>query len=537
MSAVLVARGLSVGHGDRVLFSGLDLTVGPGDVVGLVGANGAGKSTLLRVLAGELAADSGSVDLSPRTAHVGFRPRSRTATPARPYGRGCTAGPGSARRRWRWRRPRTTSWPRPATPRTYAHALEAWLAMGGADLDERIPAVAADLGLAVDLDLPLAVLSGGQAARVGLAALLLSRYDLYLLDEPTNDLDVDGLDLLEEFVDGVRAGIVVVSHDREFLSRTVTTVLELDRSLQRAAVYSGGYDAYLDERRSHGGRPGRRTTTSRPAAPSSRRAPEPSGPGWRRAYERPAQVPRQRQDRTQVPAEVGEAGGQGPADRPHDRTARRRRGTPEGVVAAVRIAGASVRRVWRRFATRRSVRGGFVLGPVTCSWTATGSRSPAQRRRASRRCSPLLGRIPLAPGASLGSPWWSARWTRPGGRSSVRRPAAAFEVGPGLAESRRTDAAGQVRPRRGPRAAAPGPVAGRAHAAALALLQARGVTCWSSTSRPTTSTCPRSSSSNRRSTPSAGRPARHARPADARHGRLTAAGKWPAARSTKIGAD
>ncbi len=108
--------------------------------------------------------------------------------------------------------------------------------------------MAADLGLNVDLDLPLAVLSGGQAARVGLAALLLSRYDLYLLDEPTNDLDVDGLDLLEEFVDGVEAGIVVVSHDREFLSRTVTTVLELDRSLQRAAVYGGGYDAYLDER-------------------------------------------------------------------------------------------------------------------------------------------------------------------------------------------------------------------------------------------------------------------------------------------------
>ena len=63
-------------------------------------------------------------------------------------------------------------------------------------------AVTDDLGLAVDLDLPMTALSGGQAARVGLAALLLSRYDAYLLDEPTNDLDADGLDLLEDFVDG-----------------------------------------------------------------------------------------------------------------------------------------------------------------------------------------------------------------------------------------------------------------------------------------------------------------------------------------------
>ena len=93
-----------------------------------------------------------------------------------------------------------------------------------------------DLGLTVDLDHPMTALSGGQAARVGLAALLLSRYDLYLLDEPTNDLDAAGLDLLEEFVDRSEAAIVVVSHDREFLSRTVTAVVEIDRSLQRVTT-------------------------------------------------------------------------------------------------------------------------------------------------------------------------------------------------------------------------------------------------------------------------------------------------------------
>ena len=126
--------------------------------------------------------------------------------------------------------------------------METWLARGGADFDERVAKVVDDVELDIDLDLPMSVLSGGQAARVGLAALLLSRFDVYLLDEPTNNLDSDGLDLLEEFVDGLAAPVVVVSHDREFLARTVTTVVEIDRSLQRITTYGGGYEAYLDER-------------------------------------------------------------------------------------------------------------------------------------------------------------------------------------------------------------------------------------------------------------------------------------------------
>ncbi|MCB1238237.1 MAG: ABC-F family ATP-binding cassette domain-containing protein, partial [Tetrasphaera sp.] len=106
----------------------------------------------------------------------------------------------------------------------------------------------ADLGLRVDLDREVRSLSGGQAARVSLAGLLVSRYDAYLLDEPTNDLDLAGLDALEDFVLSLDAPLVLVSHDREFLSRTVTSVVEIDRSLQRVAVYGGSYDSYLEER-------------------------------------------------------------------------------------------------------------------------------------------------------------------------------------------------------------------------------------------------------------------------------------------------
>ena len=91
-------------------------------------------------------------------------------------------------------------------------------------------------------------LSGGQAARVGLAALLLSRFDIVLLDEPTNDLDLDGLERLEAFVRGIRGGVVLVSHDREFLARCVTRVLELDLAQDSNRVFGGGYDSYLEER-------------------------------------------------------------------------------------------------------------------------------------------------------------------------------------------------------------------------------------------------------------------------------------------------
>src|SRR5436305_5623879 len=94
----------------------------------------------------------------------------------------------------------------------------------------------------------MTALSGGQAARAGLASLLLSRYDVFLLDEPTNDLDLDGLDRLERFVATLRAGVILVSHDREFLARTVNRVLELDLHQHRVNVYGGGYDAYLHER-------------------------------------------------------------------------------------------------------------------------------------------------------------------------------------------------------------------------------------------------------------------------------------------------
>jgi ATPase subunit of ABC transporter with duplicated ATPase domains len=255
MSATLVAKGLAAAYGDRSLFSGLDLVAGPGDVIGLVGVNGAGKSTLLGVLAGLRPADAGTVTVSPPAATIGYLPQEPERRPHETVRHFLARRTGVAAADEAMEAAATALGSgAPGADDAYALALERWLALGGANLDQRAAAVVADLGLTVELDHPMTGLSGGQAARAGLASLLLSRYDVFLLDEPTNDLDLDGLARLEAFVQGLRAGTILVSHDREFLTRTVTRVVELDLAQQKVTGYGGGYEAYLAERqvaRSH----------------------------------------------------------------------------------------------------------------------------------------------------------------------------------------------------------------------------------------------------------------------------------------------
>ena len=249
MVAQLIAQGVTAGHGPRLLFSGLDLVVAPGAVVGLVGPNGAGKSTLLRVLAGELQPESGAVALSPPSANVGHllqEPERRTGETVRGFV-GRRTGVDNAQFQLDAATAALAAGDAGADD-LYADALERWLALGAADLDARFGETAADVGLDVDPGTPMAALSGGQAARAGLVALLLSRFDLLLLDEPTNDLDLAGLERLENFVTTTPLGVVLVSHDREFLTRTVTEVLELDLHQRQVRHYGGGYNSYLEER-------------------------------------------------------------------------------------------------------------------------------------------------------------------------------------------------------------------------------------------------------------------------------------------------
>jgi ATPase subunit of ABC transporter with duplicated ATPase domains len=195
---------VTVSHGVTEVFSRVSLTVGARSRIGVVGPNGAGKTTLLRLLAGLEEPELGVVRRSPRDFSVGYLPQELDAR----------AG----------------------------ETLRAYLDRRTGARETEPTAVAAELGL--ELDGRLEAFSGGQAARARLAALLLARYDVYCLDEPTNDLDFEGLDRLERFVQGVRGSVVVVSHDREFLDRTVTKIVELEEGTRRIREWPGGWNEF-----------------------------------------------------------------------------------------------------------------------------------------------------------------------------------------------------------------------------------------------------------------------------------------------------
>ena len=248
--ATLTTRDLAVAAGPHPLLAGVDLVLAPGARVGLVGPNGSGKSTLLRVLAGLRPPDGGRVRTAPPTASVGYLPQEPAPRPGETVAAllARRTGVGEASRALDAATDDLAGGTPGATDR-YGAALDRWMALGGADLDARAEAVLDDLGLPGQLlDRPMAELSGGQAARAQLAALLLARFDVFLLDEPTNDLDLDGLDRLERFVLGLEAPVMVVSHDRAFLERTITAVAEIDAHLHTLTRYEGGWQSYLDER-------------------------------------------------------------------------------------------------------------------------------------------------------------------------------------------------------------------------------------------------------------------------------------------------
>jgi ATPase subunit of ABC transporter with duplicated ATPase domains len=248
--ATLVARDITVTHGRRPILTAVDLTVTSGHRVGVIGPNGVGKSTLLRVLAGLERPEQGTISLAPPDTAVGYLPqepeRRRGETVSAFAARRTGVGPASAALD---AATAALAADEADAPARYTAALDRWMALGGADFETRLGVLWSDLGLpAALLERPTTSLSGGQAARAELAATMLSRFDVFLLDEPTNDLDLDGLARLEEFVTGVAAGLVVVSHDRAFLERVVTSVVEIDEQRHTATRFEGGWDAYVRER-------------------------------------------------------------------------------------------------------------------------------------------------------------------------------------------------------------------------------------------------------------------------------------------------
>src|SRR5215218_6353881 len=241
VSGSLAAHEITKSYGAVTVLERVSLRVGPGDRVGIIGPNGIGKSTLLRILAGLDEPDAGDVA---RAGAVGYLPQETQALPgetlaaylARRTGVGAAEGEMDALA--------ARLGPEPELAPAYSEALEGFLRLGGDDFDARARAAAADARLAGRVADELASMSGGETARAALAAILLARFDVFLLDEPTNNLDFDGLDRLERFLDGLEQGVVLVSHDRAF-----HRIVELEAETRRVREYAGTWSDYEHARR------------------------------------------------------------------------------------------------------------------------------------------------------------------------------------------------------------------------------------------------------------------------------------------------
>jgi ATPase subunit of ABC transporter with duplicated ATPase domains len=246
----LTATNVTVSIGSLVVLDGVSFSIGAGDRTGIIAPNGVGKSTLLKVLSGDLEPDSGTVSRSPATTTVLRLAQEPDILP------GESLADHLARRTKVAAAQADLDASLAALTNgeagaddAYDLALQRWLALGGADLPERTAQVIAELGLGDNLlDRNVAELSGGQKARLGLAAVLLAQPEILLLDEPTNDLDDAGLALLEGHLRRSKAGLAMVSHDRALLAAVASQICELDEFTRHASMFAGGWDAYVAER-------------------------------------------------------------------------------------------------------------------------------------------------------------------------------------------------------------------------------------------------------------------------------------------------
>ena len=246
---MLVARDLSRHHGGQTVLHDVSLSITGAARLGIVGPNGIGKSTLLRILAGLEAPDAGSVERSPATTTVGWLPQETDTRPGETLAAYLARRTGVADASEALDAATAAMGDDTESIQAYSDVLDRFLALGGDDLEARSGAVLAQVGLPADrADVQVAHLSGGQVARAALAAILLSRHDVLLLDEPTNDLDFAGLDLLEAFVSSTPSAVVTVSHDRAFLDRVVTRILEIRLPHHDAVEHAGGWTDFVAAR-------------------------------------------------------------------------------------------------------------------------------------------------------------------------------------------------------------------------------------------------------------------------------------------------
>ena len=216
MPPIVNAQEVTKAFGANPLFQNVSFTISAGDRIGLIGPNGSGKTTLLRILAGEVAADSGEVSLRKRTRLASVEQDSRFQ-------------PGA----------------------TVRSVIESALDRSGVSGSERGARFAETLGRAgfADLEAPTTELSGGWQKRLSIVEALVQHPDILLLDEPTNHLDLPGITWLEDLLEGAPFASVIVSHDRYFLENVTTDMVELNRIYPDGSLrVHGNYSAFLEKK-------------------------------------------------------------------------------------------------------------------------------------------------------------------------------------------------------------------------------------------------------------------------------------------------
>ncbi|MFF5919301.1 ribosomal protection-like ABC-F family protein [Streptomyces flavochromogenes] len=234
-------------HGrQRTVLDRISLTVRPGERLGVVGDNGSGKSTLLRLLAGLETADNGTLTVE-SPGGLGHLAQTLDLPPTATVGDAVDHVLADVRELERAIRTAEAELADTGDLAGYAELLAAYEARGGAGADRRVETTLRRLGEPGPLDRarPLGTLSGGQRSRLALAAVLAAEPELLLLDEPTNDLDDEAVAWLEERLRAHRGTVVAVSHDRVFLDRIATAVLEVDEDRHTVRRYGNGYGGYL----------------------------------------------------------------------------------------------------------------------------------------------------------------------------------------------------------------------------------------------------------------------------------------------------
>jgi ATPase subunit of ABC transporter with duplicated ATPase domains len=249
---VIQLDAVSKRHGSQILFIDASLAVFRGERVGLVGPNGAGKSTLFRMLVGQEHPDAGQVNVD-RGVSVGYFDQNVGEMQGRSALAETVAGAGEVATVSEELKQLEAAMSDPEQADSLTEIVERYGVvqsrfdeLDGYSLDARAQAVLAGLGFSASMiDGDVGQLSGGWKMRVALARVLLMMPDVLLLDEPTNHLDIESIIWLEGFLQSFQGGLVITSHDRAFLNRIATRIVDIDEG--DLISYSGNYDFYQEQ--------------------------------------------------------------------------------------------------------------------------------------------------------------------------------------------------------------------------------------------------------------------------------------------------